>query len=115
LNGPPSQTLPNTVGRDLDEAEILPPAAVQPRPVSQRRLQEDKAAAHVVVTKISGLSIERSTWLSAAKWSMTSGSKSSNAVSISAHAIPDAEFEGAGGNAVLLSQRGQEGTDPGIR
>jgi hypothetical protein len=27
----------------------------------------------------------------------------------------DEKFEGAGGNAVLLSQRGEEGTDPDIR
>jgi hypothetical protein len=27
----------------------------------------------------------------------------------------DEKFEDAGGNAVLLSQRGEEGTDPGIR
>src|SRR5436190_20432587 len=42
-----AETAEHFVGRDLDEAESLPPAAAQPRPMAQRRLQEDIATAHI--------------------------------------------------------------------
>ena len=35
------------VGRDVDEAESVAAGAVQPRPVAQRRLQQNEGAAHV--------------------------------------------------------------------
>ena len=66
------------VGGDVMEAEGVALRAATP-PVVERGLQQRRGADDVGGDESPGPSIERSTWLSAARCMTTSGRKSSNA------------------------------------
>jgi hypothetical protein len=70
--------------RDVNEAEFFCTRTAPARPALERALEQHERALHVGRRKSPGSSIERSTWLSAARCSTASGPKSRNAAIMAA-------------------------------